>query len=183
MLFAGIIESLVISSILCLAFVIIRKYTFKAGGQSFLARVSARKVIVVFFVLVFSAHLIYAQTFYGDSGSGSYKRIPLLKPYAIIYDSDRQYPSIYKSTGPNSRTQGTEITRVSEYTLSSDTLVAGLVPGHDQKTYFLLNMRNDEFHELTEADFAIYCAEHSLPNDMKDFQEQYKKYWWWHLNW
>ncbi len=174
-----IFESLFVS----LFFVLVKRVLLSHDAKTRFSKLSSGRILIIVFAIFMTGKIIYSQTYYGDCGGGSYKRIPLHKPYQIIHDGDWQYAAIYSSENEKWNPQGKEIIRVVQYQTSGDTLLLGRAPGDEAEHYFSLDMQNGKLSKFEYHAYLRLIRKLGINDDLKDIDWHYSHYWYWYLHW
>lgn len=118
---------------------------------------------------------VFAFSYWGNKGLGDYARIPIGNGFAI--ENIDGYTTCFKS-----EKNGGSGTCLGKFLLKGNCLCAEIEG--DKNNFFIFNIRNKEIKKFnTKKDFNEYSLKNSLAtdNELKDFSENYSKYWgqWW----
>lgn len=125
-------------------------------------RIRSGIIIAVFILLLFAARFAFSFTFYGDMGGGSYIRIPLEKPYVVLYDEDKEYAVI--TSQPDKFYDAPDAIHVKAFNRKGE-LVYGTIasPEHD---FFFLNLENDSLRIMKAAAYSKACEKEGISSPL-----------------
>jgi hypothetical protein len=169
-----IIEALVIAAAIYFIVVLGLRLFRKGDGRRL-----PIKWLPLILIVVVVFRIVWAFTFYGNRGGGSYIRIPLEKPYHIIYDYDLTY---YVISDKEADFYSEPLLEIGSFNVENDLVYGELMKRDTAYFIFDLHQGKKRFF-MDEGEYLIGAKELNIsrPLNLLTAKEYYDKYWFWYL--